>query len=91
MQLTPGAVSAYNTLLNDPKKYLLNFPSMDECFEVSDLVTDKHVLHQEYIKYINRDVPKVIFYIIMDEKYASRLVKNPVTGNAGYSLIIKTT
>lgn len=88
-ELSEGTVSAFRTILRDPSKYGFKFNPIQECFERSEKPTAKHILYQQYIKLIkNSGLPKIFFYIIMDELYASIEGKDEA-GNLGYYLKIK--
>jgi len=87
MNLTPDVVVAYKTLMTKPKENgLENIPSLDECFAPAEEARAKHLLYEDYIKLIGKPVPKVIFYIVMDELHST--VKAP-DGNLGWKLKIK--
>ncbi len=86
--LTTEAVNAYKELMTNPKNNGLDFPPLEECFDVYESGTAKHILYQEYIDKIKKPLPKVFFYIIMDDIYFDRIVKC-LDGNLGYKLKIK--
>ena len=85
IMLTPEAVSAYKTLMTKPKENGLDIPSLDKCFIDAEEGTAKHILFKEYLDRIQKPLPKVFFYIIMDELYANKIVKC-ADGNLGYKL-----
>ena len=87
IMLTPQAVDAYKTLMTKPKENGLDIPSLEECFEDGE-GTAKHILFAEYIDRIQKPLPKVFFYIIMDELYANKIVKC-ADGNLGYKLKLR--
>lgn len=83
------SISAYRELMTNPNKHGLEIPSLSECFELYEAGTPKHILFKEYIERIgNKPLPKVFFYIVMDELHADKLVKC-ADGNIGYKLKIK--
>lgn len=86
--LSPESVNAYKTLMTDPKNHGLTMPSLDECFEEAGEATAKHILFQQYIDVIQKPLPKVFFYIIMDELYPKQIDK-AADGCLGYKLKIK--
>jgi len=87
MNLTPDVVAAYKTLMTKPKENGLDeMPSLEECFVAAEEATSKHMLYAKYIMLVGKPIPKVIFYIIMDELYPT--VKAP-DGNLGWKLEIK--
>lgn len=88
IQLTPEVINAYKTLITNPKEHGLEFKPLTECFEKSDLVTPKHILAKEYLDYIQKPLPKVILYIIMDEVFGICDGKAE-SGDLGYHLIFK--
>lgn len=71
IQLSPGFVAAYKELLTNPKKNGFDFRPITECFREIETVTPKHELFNVYIEYLQKPLPKVIFYIIMDELYGN--------------------
>jgi hypothetical protein len=83
MELNTETVSAYRELLANPKKHNLPFPSFRDLFLPSDDAISKHVVHAEYEKRVDRNIPKVIFYILLDEIFPQ---KNDDSGNLGYCL-----
>lgn len=85
LTLSPEAVNAYREILENPTKYSMDFKPLSECFQISDVATPKHVLYDHYRKYINKPLPKLIFYIIMDQTYPQLIGKAP-NGDLGYKL-----
>jgi hypothetical protein len=83
--LTPEAVNAYKELITNPKKHGLTMLSLEEVFEDTEEATAKHILFNEYLKKVNHQLPKVFFYIIMDEIYSNKIAKAN-DGNLGYKL-----
>lgn len=71
IRLSPGLVAAYKELLTNPKKNGFDFRPITECFREIETVTPKHELFNVYIEYLQKPLPKVIFYIIMDELYGN--------------------
>jgi hypothetical protein len=67
--LTPEAVNAYKILMTKPK----------------EKGTAKHILFKKYLARIQKPLPKIFFYIVMDELYADKIVKCS-DGNLGYKL-----
>ena len=62
-----------------------DYKPIRECFEKSDVCTPKHILFNQYIAYLRRPLPKVFFYIIMDEIY-SDLAGKAASGEFGFYL-----
>jgi len=85
IQLTPETINAYKLCITDPKYQGLPFDAITNCFIKSGNVTAKHELAEAYINHINRPLPKVILYIIMDEIYGQCDGKDE-KGNLGYHL-----
>ena len=84
--LCPESVSAYKELMTNPKANGLDMPSLAECFEEAESGTAKHILFKEYLERIgNKPLPKVFFYIVMDELHSNKIVKC-ADGNIGYKL-----
>jgi len=86
--LSKEAVNAYKELMTNPQKHGLEIPSLEDCFEETDIATPKHILFADYIKRIDKPLPKVFFYIIMDELYVNKIAKAP-NGDFGYKLKLK--
>lgn len=93
IQLTPDAVEAYKELLTNPAKYGLPFKPLAECFETSEEVMPKHLLYEAFMNYFQRDLPKVIFYIIMDDLYNDKIDKGKEEDGEfmGYRLKLNVT
>lgn len=81
MNLTPETVSAYRDILANPTKHNLPFPSFRDLFLPSDYAIAKHIAHDKYEKIIDRNIPKVIFYILLDEIFPQ---KKDSAGNLGW-------
>jgi hypothetical protein len=88
IQLTPQVVDAYRELITNPAKNGLELDAITDCFHVDSRVTAKHVLAETYIKHINKPMPKLILYIIMDELYGKYIGKGE-DGHAGYRLMFR--
>lgn len=86
MELTSEAIDAYKTIMENPSQYGFSFRPLVDCFVGSDDATPKHILFNEYLAYIQKPLPKVIFYIIMDQLYPQ--AKAP-TGEFGYRIKFK--
>ena len=69
MNLNPETVNAYKTIMLDPGKYGFKFKGIKEVFIKSKKCTANHILFKQYIEYINKPLPKVLFYIIMMEVF----------------------
>ncbi|QIK58778.1 hypothetical protein G7050_02545 [Dysgonomonas sp. HDW5A] len=89
MNLTPETVSAYKELITNPQNHGLELTSITDFFIKSDKVTAKHILARAYIDHIQKPLPKVILYIIMDEIYGQCSEKAD-DGNLGYRLTFNT-
>lgn len=85
--LNQKSINAYKTLMLNPKENGLDMPALHDCFEEGE-GTPKHILFDQYIEKIQKPLPKVFFYIIMDEIYADKITKC-ADGNIGYKLKIK--
>lgn len=85
IQLTPETVDAYKTLITKPKENGLQFDAITDCFEKSETVTAKHILAEAYIIHIDKPLPKVILYIIMDDLFGQCNGKDE-NGCLGYYL-----
>lgn len=80
MELSYDAINAYKELLTNPQKYGFDFKPIKECFEEVEEVTPKHILYEQYMEYLKKPLPKVVFYIIMDELFGDRIAKTSCTG-----------
>lgn len=90
LQLALVQVGAYKKLLINPTEYgFFDYKPLSECFEECEEVTPKHLLFETYVAYLKIPLPKVIFYIIMDEEYGNLIAKDERSGDLGYKL--KTT
>lgn len=78
-------VSAYTTLVTKPKENGFEFAPITDCFQKSDQVTASHELFNQYIEYIQKPLPKPMFYIIMIDLFGQPSGKDQ-KGNAGYHL-----
>lgn len=85
MTITPKVIEAYKELLINPSKHNLTITPITECFKPSEKVTAKHILAEAYIRHINKPLPKLVLYIIMDEMYGTCMEKD-LNGNLGYKL-----
>lgn len=83
--LSREAVDAYKELMTNPKPHGLDFPPLSELFQPAEVSTPRHLLFEQYKEMIGKPLPKVFFYIVMDEVYADRIKKAP-TGEMGYAL-----
>lgn len=88
MVLSPESVDAYTQLLKDPKAHNLPIRPLSECFEDAAEATPKHLLFADYKNEVGENVPKVFFYIIMDNEYPTKIAKAP-NGDLGYLLKFK--
>lgn len=86
IELTPGHIEAYKELLNNPSSHGFTFRKLTECFKESSTVIPKHELYKIYIDYLQKPLPKIVFYIIMDEIYGNVIDKDETSGNLGYKL-----
>ncbi len=73
MILTPELIAAYKKMITNPKEHKLEFESLDEIFEKSEIAIAKHLIYDSYLLRIKKPVPKVVFYIIMDEMFESKI------------------
>ena len=67
--LTPHTISLYTDMLENPKKYNCDYKPIRECFRMAEKVTPQHQLYEQYVSYINKPLPKPVFYIIMRNTY----------------------
>lgn len=88
IELNPESVKAYTTLLKDPKAHGLPIRPLADCFENTDTTTPKHLLFKDYQQEVGANLPKVFFYIIMDNEYGNKIAKAD-NGDLGYLLKFK--
>lgn len=86
MQLSPELVSEYTTILNNPAASGFTFKPLNKILLPSDTITAQDDLYNDYCMAIaNNGIPKLIFYIILNETYGHPR-GNDSKGNAGYYL-----
>jgi len=90
MILSKEAVDAYKELLTNPKKNNLPIEPITDVIVKSETVTGQHNLFKDFISYLHlnlpkADLPKVIFYILLEEIFGPCTRKDE-TGCAGYHL-----
>jgi hypothetical protein len=73
--LDQNTIGAFRELLTNPSAHGLNLRALKDCFEVSETATAQHILFRDYINYLRKPLPKLVFYILMTEIYG------PPTGN----------
>lgn len=87
--LTKETVAQYTDFLVNPKKYGCDYKPMKECFTKSDHYEPQHLLYNQYINYIQKPLPKLVFYIIMQEQFPNYYGKDTREGTRhdfGYKL-----
>ena len=76
--LNPQTVALFRKFVEHPEECPgCDYKPIQECFEKSDVCTPQHILFNQYIAYLRRPLPKVFFYIIMDEIYPDLKGKAP--------------
>ena len=97
--ITPDVIDLYKDLLVHPDKYGCAYQPLHEAFVGCDEVTPQDKLFEQYLNYINKPLPKVVFYIIMQEEFPEFRAVEPLEkisrklikgGCAGYRLKLKT-
>ena len=91
LNLSPSVVAQYKEFLMHPEKFEnCDYKPLEECFVPADEYTPQHILYNQYVEYLQKPLPKVIFYIIMQEVYPTLYGKNDAaTGlstDLGYKL-----
>lgn len=92
MQLNIATINQYKDFLENPQKYECNYKPIKECFAPSKYVTPQDKLYELYVAHIDKPLPKVVFYIIMQELYDEYRGKAPYDektkkgGELGYYL-----
>ena len=87
--LTPAVVERFTDFLVNPKKFNCTYNPLKECFVEGDHYEPQHLLYQQYVEYIKKPLPKVMFYIIMREQFPEYYGKDSrpgMGGNLGYKL-----
>jgi hypothetical protein len=80
--LNEESIAAYKELMTNPTVHGLDMKTLKDCFRETENVTPKHILFEQYRDLIQKPIPKVIFYIIMDEVYG-HLIGKDVHENGG--------
>lgn len=76
--MTPESVALFRKFVEHPEEFDgCDYKPIRECFQKSDRCTPQHILFGEYIAYLKRPLPKVMFYIIMDEIFPELKGKAP--------------
>ena len=87
MEINEESINAYKTIIENPQDYGFSFKPLGECFnEANDDPTPKHILFKEYVDYIQKPLPKVFFYLIMDRLYPQGKASS---GHFGYKVKLK--
>jgi len=91
--LCEESVAAYKELMTNPESHgLTDMKPLKDCFVEVEQATPKHVLYNQYVELIGKPLPKVIFYIVMDEIYGKLIDYTfnalGVHGDLGYKLSI---
>jgi hypothetical protein len=88
IELTPAAIEAYKEAVSNPSKHNLKMRLFAECLQKSETITASHILFDAYHKNENHKVPKVIFYMLLEDIYGQAQGKDG-DGYAGYFLSFK--
>jgi hypothetical protein len=81
MILNEDSIAAYRELIINPSKNGMEFASLSEIFSENSISLPKDLVYSKYIEIIKKPLPKIFFYIIMDEIYKSSKSEN---GDLGY-------
>lgn len=87
--LTPSVIAKFTDFLVNPEKNNCTYKPLKECFVEGDHYEPQHLLYQQYVDYIKKPLPKVIFYIIMQEQFPEYYGKDDrpgMRGDLGYKL-----
>ncbi len=71
--LNEETVDAYRQLTGDLANEM-GIKPMIECFEPSEEEISRQILFEQYIDFIQKPLPKVMFYILMQERFPKHLV-----------------
>lgn len=86
IHLDQQTIDLFKSFLMEPAKHGCQYKPMKECFAEADVYTPQHILYQQYVDYLQKPLPKVIFYIIMREVYPELFGKQNDKGDLGYKL-----
>ena len=87
--LTPAVIRRFTDFLVNPHEYNFDYKPLKECFVEGDHYEPQHLLYQQYVDYIQKPLPKVVFYIIMQEQFPEYFGKDDRPGtrhDLGYKL-----
>lgn len=92
--ITSDVIDHYKDLLVHPDKYGCTYQPLHEVFTECEEVTPQDKLFNHFISYIKKPLPKVLFYIIMEQEFAAYKGVEPKDengkgGRIGYRLKIK--
>lgn len=98
LTITPDVIGRYKDLLVHPEKYGCAYQPLHEAFVECDEVTPQDTLFIQYLDYIEKPLPKVVFYIVMQEEFSEFRAIEPIEktprgivkgGRFGYRLKLK--
>lgn len=82
--LTPQTVALFRKFLEHPEEFEgCDYKPLKECFVEGDYYEPQHLLYQQYVDYIKKPLPKVVFYIIMREQFPDYFGKDDRPGQRG--------
>lgn len=81
MTITPQMIDSYREILTNPDKHELPYKPITEWFVKSEDILPKHLAFDSVKDLVN--IPKFIFYILMDELYP---VGKALSGDAGWPI-----
>ena len=82
--LTPQTVALFRKFVEHPEEYDgCDYKPLKECFVEGDHYEPQHLLYQQYVDYIKKPLPKVVFYIIMREQFPNYFGKDDRPGQRG--------
>lgn len=67
--LTPAVIEKFKDFLVNPANYGCSYKPLHEVFVDGDHYEPQDKLFDAYIDYIQKPLPKVVFYIIMQEEF----------------------
>jgi len=85
MIITPAAVAAFKECITHPSNHGLSITPITDFFIPGEVVIPKHILARAYMDHINKPIPKLVLYIIMDEIYGV-CTEKAADGCLGYRL-----
>lgn len=85
MYVTPESVASFKEWMTEPSKFDLPIRPLSEMFKESETVTASHIIFQQADQEYKRSIPKIFFYIVMEQVYGQAVHKDS-RGDLGYKM-----